>query len=120
MVLAVDKINPQVVIPCYCVWFCGYMGWVGWSGSDGSHFLLLRLCVKKRPPNQPPPTNTNQPTNQKTQVAARLAGAFSLWRKFESDRRNLMKAQLDRLMAAGDALSRDTYEIVSQSLVGGS
>jgi aminopeptidase N len=54
------------------------------------------------------------------QVAARLAGAFSLWRKFEADRRNLMKEQLDRLMAAGDSLSRDTYEIVSQSLVAGS
>ena len=53
-------------------------------------------------------------------MAARLAGAFSLWRKFEAPRRNLMKEQLDRLMAAGDSLSRDTYEIVSQSLVAGS
>jgi aminopeptidase N len=51
------------------------------------------------------------------QVAARLAGAFSLWRKFENSRRNAMKEQLDRLMAVGDGLSRDTYEIVSQSLL---
>jgi len=51
------------------------------------------------------------------QVAARLAGAFSLWRKFENSRRNMMKEQLDRLMAVGDGLSRDTYEIVSQSLL---
>lgn len=51
------------------------------------------------------------------QVAARLAGAFSLWRKFESSRRNMMKEQLDRLMTVGDGLSRDTYEIVSQSLL---
>jgi len=51
------------------------------------------------------------------QVAARLAGAFSLWRKFENTRRNMMKAQLDRLMAVGDGLSRDTFEIVSQSLL---
>lgn len=66
---------------------------------------------------------TPNPTTSSTidqQVAARLAGAFSLWRKFESERRNLMKEQLDRLMAAGDSLSRDTYEIVSQSLVASS
>lgn len=52
-----------------------------------------------------------------TQVAARLASSLSLWRKFELNRRNLMKEQLDRLLAVGDGLSRDTYEIVSQSVL---
>jgi hypothetical protein len=49
------------------------------------------------------------------QVAARLAGALSLWRKFELQRRNLMKAQLERIRDL-DGLSRDTHEIVTQSL----
>jgi aminopeptidase N len=49
-------------------------------------------------------------------VAARLTGSLSLWRKFELQRRNLMKEQLDRL-AKTEGLSRDTYEIVQQNLM---
>lgn len=105
MVLAVDKINPQVRgLNFMCMFICG--------GPNP--------CIHTTTPTtlriNDHPRQNQQPT---IQVAARLAGAFSLWRKFEADRRNLMKAQLDRLMAAGDSLSRDTYEIVSQSLVGG-
>lgn len=40
-----------------------------------------------------------------------------MWRKFELERRNLMKAQLDRLAAMGEDLSKDTQEIVQQSLL---
>ena len=49
------------------------------------------------------------------QVAARLAGVFSLWRKYEPVLRNKQKEQLDRMLAVED-LSKDTWEIVSQSL----
>jgi hypothetical protein len=62
-------------------------------------------------PNAPPPPPFF------LQVAARLAGTLSLWRKFELERRNLMKAQLDRLAAMGEDLSKDTQEIVQQSLL---
>jgi aminopeptidase N len=49
------------------------------------------------------------------QVAARLVGAFSLWRRYEPGRGALMQDQLRRL-AAVPGLSRDVYEIVSKSL----
>ncbi len=49
------------------------------------------------------------------QIAARLLGAFSRWRKFESARRKLMKAQLERIMACPE-LSKDTYEIAMKTL----
>ncbi|PLX89580.1 MAG: aminopeptidase N [Desulfuromonas sp.] len=48
------------------------------------------------------------------QVAARLAGPFSRWKRLEPGRRTLMKGQLERLQ--GEKLSRDLYEIVSKSL----
>lgn len=48
------------------------------------------------------------------QVAARLAGPFSRWKRLEPKRRELMKQQLERLQ--GEKLSRDLYEIVSKSL----
>ncbi|MDA8364106.1 MAG: aminopeptidase N [Gammaproteobacteria bacterium] len=49
------------------------------------------------------------------QLAARLAGALSLWRKYEPRRQALMRSQLERILAA-PRLSRDTHEIVSKSL----
>lgn len=62
-------------------------------------------------------SNAHRPPFFVLQVAARLAGTLSLWRKFELERRNLMKAQLDRLAAMGEDLSKDTQEIVQQSLL---
>ncbi len=49
------------------------------------------------------------------QVAARLVGVLSLWRKYEARRQALMKRQLERILAA-PALSRDVHEIASKSL----
>ncbi len=49
------------------------------------------------------------------QVAARLAQAFSRWKRVEPVRSLLMKKCLERILAA-PSLSRDTYEIVSKSL----
>jgi len=49
------------------------------------------------------------------QIAARLAGAFAHWRRYDADRQALMKGELERILA-GPGLSRDTYEIVSKSL----
>jgi aminopeptidase N len=48
-------------------------------------------------------------------VAARIAGAFSRWRRHTPERRGLMKGQLERILAASP-LSRDLYEIASKSL----
>ena len=49
------------------------------------------------------------------QVTARLAAAFSQWRRYDAARQVLMRTQLQRILAA-PGLSRDVYEIVSKSL----
>ncbi|MBI1208777.1 MAG: aminopeptidase N [Azospirillum sp.] len=49
------------------------------------------------------------------QVAARLAGPFARWRRFDPARRALMQGQLRRLVET-PGLSPDVYEITSKSL----
>ncbi len=49
------------------------------------------------------------------QVAARLMGGFSRWRKFDADRQQLMKSQLERILGTA-RLSKDVYEIASKTL----
>jgi len=49
------------------------------------------------------------------QVAARLMGAFSRWRKFDSDRQQLMQGELERILTTAN-LSKDVYEIASKTL----
>ncbi len=49
------------------------------------------------------------------QVAARLASAFNLWRRFEPGRRALMKQTLERISAT-QTLSRDVGEIIERAL----
>ena len=47
------------------------------------------------------------------QIAARLARCFNQWKKYDPDRRTLMKQSLKTLAAAPD-LSTNVYEIVSR------
>jgi aminopeptidase N len=49
------------------------------------------------------------------QVASRLLGPLTKWRKYIPEAQRLMKAELERIMAEPD-LSRDVYEVVSKSL----
>ncbi len=49
------------------------------------------------------------------QVAARLLGAFSRWRRFDDARQALMRAELERVLAA-PGLSKDCYEVASKTL----
>lgn len=49
------------------------------------------------------------------QIAARLLTPFTQWRRFDTGRRALMKAQLERLMHAN--LSKNSFEIVQKSLM---
>jgi aminopeptidase N len=49
------------------------------------------------------------------QVAARMVPPFGRWRRFEPKRAELMKAQLERIVAA-PGLSKDVFEQVSKSL----
>jgi aminopeptidase N len=51
------------------------------------------------------------------QVAARMLGALSNWRRFDEGRRELMKAVLENILALPN-VSRDVYEIAAKSLGG--
>jgi aminopeptidase N len=49
------------------------------------------------------------------QVAARMAGAFGAWKRFDEGRRGLMRSQLERV-AGAPKLSKDVFEIVGKAL----
>jgi len=49
------------------------------------------------------------------QVAARLLGAFSRWKRFDEARQDLMRTQLEGVLAA-PGLSKDCYEVASKTL----
>ncbi len=49
------------------------------------------------------------------QIAARLLGPLGSWRRYDKDRQDLMKRELERIVAE-PGLSRDVFEIASKSL----
>ncbi|QLF94772.1 aminopeptidase N [Pseudomonas sp. ABC1] len=49
------------------------------------------------------------------QIAARLLAPLTRWRKYDTARQVLLKAELERIQASGE-LSSDVYEVVSKSL----
>ncbi len=49
------------------------------------------------------------------QVAARMISPFSLWRRYDTTRQELMKSELERIQQTSN-LSPDSYEIVSRYL----
>jgi len=49
------------------------------------------------------------------QMSARMANAFNAWKRFETQRQTMMKAQLERIKGQPD-LSKDVYEIVTKTL----
>ncbi|MEE7628209.1 aminopeptidase N [Methylobacter sp. Wu8] len=49
------------------------------------------------------------------QIASRMVGALTSWRRYDEGRQALMKAQLERIMTT-EAISKDVYEVASKSL----
>ncbi|MDD0842632.1 aminopeptidase N [Pseudomonas sp. Gutcm_11s] len=49
------------------------------------------------------------------QIASRLLGPLTRWRKYDSARQALMRGELERILASGE-LSSDVFEVVSKSL----
>ena len=49
------------------------------------------------------------------QIASRLLTPLTRWRKYDAERQQLMKAELERIMST-EKLSSDVYEVVSKSL----
>jgi len=70
--------------------------------SDGSGYALVGDAVLR----------VDKTNNQ---IAARMTGAFSLWRKYDDERGALMRAQLERIRDS-EGVSKDVYEIASKSL----
>ena len=74
----------------------------GFHGEDGAGYALVADQLLELDKLNP-------------QVAARLAGAFNAWKRFDPQRQERMKAQLERVRAA-EGLSRNTGEIVGRAL----
>jgi aminopeptidase N len=49
------------------------------------------------------------------QIASRMVGALTSWRRYDESRQALIKAQLERIMTT-EAISKDVYEVASKSL----
>jgi aminopeptidase N len=49
------------------------------------------------------------------QIAARLASAFTTWKRYDEKRKGLMKAQLEKILKT-PKLSKDVHEIIVKSL----
>ncbi|MDP3590023.1 MAG: aminopeptidase N [Methylobacter sp.] len=49
------------------------------------------------------------------QIASRMVGALTSWRRYDEGRQALIKAQLERIMTT-EAISKDVYEVASKSL----
>ncbi|MEX1361516.1 MAG: aminopeptidase N [Nannocystaceae bacterium] len=77
---------------------------VGFHARDGRGYALLADHVLQLDRLNP-------------QGAARLIGPLGHWQRFDSERRELMKAQLSRIVAA-EGLSRDVFELASKALGG--
>jgi aminopeptidase N len=76
----------------------------GFHKADGEGYRMVADVILSLDPINP-------------QTAARFVPALGRWRRIEPGRAALMKAELERIMAAGN-LSRDTFEQVSRSLEG--
>ncbi|WP_439858956.1 aminopeptidase N [Pseudomonas sp. MBLB4136] len=75
---------------------------VGFHRADGSGYRFLA--------DQVITLNALNP-----QIASRLLAPLTRWRKYDSARQALMKAELERILASGE-LSSDVFEVVSKSL----
>lgn len=76
---------------------------VGFHRRDGGGYRLLADKVLEL-------------DGRNAQVAARMLGALGRWRRYDAGRQELMRAELERVLAA-PGLSRASYEIASKSLV---
>ncbi len=75
---------------------------LNFHAADGRGYVFLADSVLALDPRNP-------------QIAARLVAAFNAWKRYDTQRQDLMQAQLQRIIAQED-LSKDVYEIVSRAL----
>ncbi|WPO98669.1 aminopeptidase N [Pseudomonas sp. HR96] len=75
---------------------------INFHAADGSGYRFIADLVIQ--------LNATNP-----QIASRQLAPLTRWRKYDSARQALMKAELERIRASGE-LSSDVYEVVSKSL----
>ncbi|WP_425080985.1 aminopeptidase N [Ruegeria arenilitoris] len=78
------------------------MNHAGFHRADGAGYALLADWLIRLDPVNP-------------QTTARMCSAFQTWKRYDTDRQDLMKVQLTRI-ADTQNLSRDTTEMVSRIL----
>ncbi|MEX0284068.1 MAG: aminopeptidase N [Paracoccaceae bacterium] len=74
----------------------------GFHNADGSGYALLADWLIRLDPVNP-------------QTTARMCSAFQTWRRYDTDRQALIKAQLERILST-EGLSRDTNEMIERIL----
>jgi len=74
------------------------------NAADGSGYALVGEIVRKL-------------DGLNAQVAARMAGAFETWRRFDAKRQALMRGELEAMLAT-PGLSSNMFEVVSKMLAG--
>lgn len=74
----------------------------GFHHENGAGYRLLADWLIKLDPVNP-------------QTTARMCTAFHTWKRYDSARQDLIKAQLERILSTPD-LSRDTHEMISRIL----
>ena len=70
--------------------------------ADGTGYQFITAQILRIDPDNP-------------QVAARLVSAFNLWRRYNTERQHLMRAELEQIQSTA-GLSRDVSEIVERVL----
>lgn len=76
---------------------------VGFHREDGSGYQFVADCIIELDPLNP-------------QIASRLSKAFTSWRRYDEDRQQKMRIELERILAH-QGLSKDVFEVVERSLV---
>lgn len=75
---------------------------VRFHAADGAGYRFLTDRVLELDPINP-------------QIAARLLKSMTRWRRFDTGRQALMRAELGRVLAV-EELSRDAFEVISKAL----
>ena len=97
---AYDARNPNKLRSLVAT-FCGQNS-INFHNKDGSGYRFLAdqvLLLNKQNP----------------QIASRLLTPLTRWKRFDTSRQQMMRAELERISVSGD-LSKDVYEVLSKSL----
>jgi len=76
--------------------------WMGFHQADGAGYAFMAEQIKKLDELNP-------------QIASRLMGPFTQWKRYAGERQNLMKQAVESILAK-EGLSKDVFEIASKTI----